>query len=130
MDMTQILSRIAIFAAALALPASAHAGSIEGKWKSAKGTMIVNVAPCGNSHCGTVIWAAERHRKKGVTIGARVLTNLHAVGDGVYKGRAFDPRHKISGQATIRQAGPNAMIVRGCAIAGVICKENRWTRVG
>jgi len=35
----------------------------------------------------------------------------------------------ISGSATVRQDGPNAMVVKGCAVLGLFCKEQRWTRV-
>ena len=50
-------------------------------------------------------------------------------GDGVYKGKAFEPKRNIRGSATVRQVGPNVMVVKGCAILGMICKEQRWTRV-
>lgn len=128
--MKKILTRTAIFAAAVALPAAAaFAEPIEGKWKNRKGTVVVQVAPCGNAHCGTVAWASAHNREEGVTPGKRVLTNLKPAGDGTYKGRAFEPKRQIAGSATVRQAGPDVMIVRACAIAGIICKEQRWTRV-
>ena len=36
----------------------------------------------------------------------------------------------MNGSATVRQVGPNRMVVKGCALAGLLCKEQRWTRVG
>ena len=47
----------------------------------------------------------------------------------LYKGRGFVPRRNIRSSATIRQTGPNTMVVEGCALAGLLCKEQRWTRV-
>jgi uncharacterized protein (DUF2147 family) len=129
MNMKQILTKAAIFAAALVLPAAALAAPIEGQWKNAKGTVVVRVAPCGAGHCGVVSWASAHNREQGVTPGTRVLSDLRPVGDGTYKGRAFEPKRDIAGSATVRQAGPNIMVVRACAIAGLICKEQRWTRV-
>ena len=41
----------------------------------------------------------------------------------------FEPKRGLSGSATVRQLGPNVMVVKGCAVAGLICKEQRWTRV-
>lgn len=127
--MKTILIRAAILATAAALPVAAFAAPIEGQWKNAKGTVVVRVAPCGNSHCGTVAWASAHNRDEGVTPGTRVLSDLRPVGNGTYKGRAFEPKRDIAGSATVRQAGPNVMVVRACAIAGLICKEQRWTRV-
>jgi uncharacterized protein (DUF2147 family) len=129
MIMKQILAKAALLAAAAALPAAALAAPIEGQWKNAKGTVVVKVARCGSAYCGTVASASRNNRNKGVTPGTRVLTNLQPAADGTYKGRAFEPKRDIAGSATVRQAGPNVMIVRACAIAGLICKEQRWTRV-
>jgi uncharacterized protein (DUF2147 family) len=129
MIMKQILHQAAVVAAAIALPAAAFAAPIEGKWKNAKGTVVVRVAPCGPAHCGTVAWASAHNRGEGVTPGTRVLSDLRPTGDGTYKGRAFEPKRDIAGSATVRQAGPNVMVVRACAIMGFICTEQRWTRV-
>lgn len=129
MIMKKILTRAAVLASAAALPAAAFAAPIEGHWKNSKGTVIVKVAPCGPSHCGTVAWASAHNRDEGVTPGTLVLSDLRPVGDGTYKGRAFEPKRDIGGSATVRQAGPNVMVVRACALAGLICKEQRWTRV-
>ncbi len=129
MNMKRILTHIALSAAALVLPATAFAAPIEGQWKNPHGNVIVRVAPCGNAYCGTITWASPKNRDKGATPGTRVLSDLRPAGEGVYKGRAFEPKRDIPGSATVRQVGPNIMVVRGCAIAGLICKEQRWTRV-
>jgi uncharacterized protein (DUF2147 family) len=76
-----------------------------------------------------VSWASAKNREKGMTAGTRVLSDLKPQGDGVYKGRAYEPKRKIPGSATVRQVGPDVMIVKGCAVIGLICKEQRWTRV-
>jgi uncharacterized protein (DUF2147 family) len=125
------MKRLLITLAALALAAApaAAAASIEGRWANAKRSVIVEVERCGNAWCGTVGWATPKNRRKGAAPGTRVLTDLRPQGDGVYKGRAFEPKRNISGSATIRQVGPNTMIVKGCAVIGLLCKEQRWTRV-
>ena len=62
-------------------------------------------------------------------LGTRILSDLRPAGGGVYKGRAFEPKRNIRGSATVRQVGPNVMVVKGCAVLGVLCKEQRWTRI-
>ena len=57
-----------------------------------------------------------------------MLSDLKPAGDGIYKGRAFEPKRDISGSATVRQVGPDVMIVKGCAVMGLFCKAQRWTR--
>jgi uncharacterized protein (DUF2147 family) len=130
MIMKRILNQAAIIATAIALPVAAFAAPIEGQWKNSKGTVVVRVGRCGDAHCGVVSWASAHNRDKGVTPGTRVLTDLRPAGDGTYIGRAFEPKRDIAGSATVRHVGPNVMIVRACAVMGLFCKEQRWTRVG
>ena len=128
--MKQILTRTALALFAAALPATATAQALEGKWANPKRSVIVNVMRCGDALCGTVSWASAKNKQKGVTPGTRVLTGLKPLGDGVYRGRALEPKRNISGSATVRQDGPNVMVVKGCAVVGLFCREQRWTRIG
>ena len=135
--MKRFVTKIALVLVAAAVPVAASAqAAIDGHWKNPKGSVVVRVAPCGSSYCGIVVNASDRARAsaaKGGTphlVGTRILTNLRPAGDGSFKGQAFDPKRNIHAPATIRLIGPNALQVRGCAIAGMfICKEQRWTRV-
>jgi uncharacterized protein (DUF2147 family) len=127
--MKQILGIAGLIVVAATVPASARAQAIEGRWANPKRSVIVNVVRCGDAYCGTVSWASARNREKGTTPGTRVLSDLRPAGEGIYKGSAFEPKRSISGSATVRQVGPDVMIVKGCAVMGLFCKEQRWTRV-
>lgn len=130
MNMKAILTKAALVALAFAAPATASGqATLEGKWANPKRSVIVHVAPCGNALCGIISWASAHNRERGTTPGTRVLTDLRSIGDGTYKGNAYDPKHEVSGTALVRQDGPNVMIVKGCAVWGIVCKEQRWTRV-
>lgn len=113
--------------AASAASVSAH--PLEGRWANPHHSVIVNVTRCGDAYCGIVSWATARNREHGTTPGTRVLSDLRPAGDGIYKGSAFEPKRSISGSATVRQLGPNVMMVKGCAVLGLVCREQRWTRV-
>lgn len=128
--MKRILARFAIIALAATVPVTASAqAALEGRWKNPKGSVVVNVAPCGDAYCGTVSWASAKNREKGTTPGTRVLTDLKPTGNGTYKGRAYEPKRNLRGSATVRQVNPDLMIVKGCVIGGLLCKEQRWLRV-
>jgi len=116
--------------ACAALPAWASAqATLEGRWANPHHTVVVNVERCGGAYCGTVSWANARNRAAGTAPGTRVLDGLRPTGEGTYEGSAFEPKRKIHGSATVRQEGPNVMVVKGCAVLGLFCKEQRWTRV-
>ena len=127
------MRQIALSFALVALPSTAAAAPIEGKWQNPKDSVIVNVTPCGaGTWCGRVSWASPKAKRKAdgrLRVGTQLLSGLKADGRGGYKGRAYEPRRQIRANATIRQAGRNALIVRGCALGGLVCKAQRWTRV-
>ena len=136
--MKQILIGIALLASASASASvlAATGASVEGRWANPKRSVIIEVARCGPAWCATVVAASAKARAKarqGGTpelIGTRVLSNARPVGNGVFKGRGFVPKRNIHAPATIRQRGRNVMEVEGCALAGLLCKEQRWTRIG
>ena len=135
--MKQILAKAGLILLAATVPVTASAqAALEGQWRNPKGNVTVKVAPCGNAWCGTVVDASAKAKagaRKGGTpslVGTRILSNLRPTGHGTYKGQAFEPKRNIRAPATVRLVGPNAIEVRGCAIAGILlCKEQRWTRV-
>ena len=135
--MQRILVRAITLVAAAALPLAASAKGLEGHWRNPKGSVTVKVTPCGrNAYCATVVDASEKAKasaRKGGTarlIGTQILTDLRPAGNGTYKGRAFEPKRNIRAPATVRVVGPDAITVKGCVISGIICKSQRWTRVG
>jgi uncharacterized protein (DUF2147 family) len=127
------MRQIPLSLALIALPSAAAAAPIEGKWQNPKDSVIVDVRPCGSATwCGRVSWASPKAKRKAdgrLRVGTQLLSGLKADGRGGYKGRAYEPRRRIRANATIRNAGRNALIVRGCALGGLICKSQRWTRV-
>ena len=128
--MTRFLTKIFLVLFAATVPVTAQAqAALEGRWANPKRSVIVSVARCGDALCGTVSWATPKNKDRGVTPGTRVLSDLKPLGGGLYRGRALEPKRNISGSATVRQDGPNVMVVKGCAVMGLLCKEQRWTRV-
>lgn len=135
--MKQRIAQFALLIALGAVPASASAkAAFEGQWRNPKGSVTVRVAPCGDAWCGTVVEASTKAKasaRKGGTpqlIGTRILSEVRLAGHGEYKGRAFDPKRNIHAPATIRLLGTSTLVVKGCVLRGLICKEQRWTRVG
>src|SRR6476659_694061 len=128
--MTRFLTKISLVLFAATVPVTAQAqAALEGRWANPRHSVIVSVARCGDAYCGTVSWASARNREKGTTPGTRVLSDLRPAGEGIYKGRAFEPKRDSSGSATVRQVGPDVMIGKVCAVMGLFCKEQRWTRI-
>ena len=119
--------------ALLAVPASASAPApIEGRWSNPKDSVVVRVARCGATYCGRVAWASAKAQAKARSplVGRQLMSGFRPDGRGGYKGRVFLPRHKVFAPATIRALGRDTLSVKGCALSGMVCKEQRWSRVG
>jgi uncharacterized protein (DUF2147 family) len=134
--MKQILAKVALFLIVAAVPVTASAqAALEGHWRNPKGSVVVRVTSCGDAYCGVVIQASDKAKasaRKGGTptlIGTRILSGMKPTGEGTFKGLAFDPKRNIRAPATVRLLGPSTLVVKGCVLSGIICKEQRWTRV-
>src|SRR5256885_521430 len=135
--MKHLLAKTVLVLVTAAMPAMASSEApLEGQWRNAKNSVTVKVVPCGGALCANVVGATEKAKagaRLGGTpnlIGTRILTGLRPAGAATYKGQAFDPKRNLHVPATVRILGPDLIVVRGCALAGMfICKEQRWTRV-
>ena len=129
------MKRSTILIASLLLAAPASAQAIEGQWTNYKKNVVVQVERCGAAYCGRVVRASpkaqEKARKGGTPrlIGTQILTGLKPTGDGRYRGRAFVPKRNIHATATVRQLNDNVMQVSGCVLGGLLCDNEKWTRV-
>jgi len=131
------VASIGLVLAALSTPALAAAGApIEGRWSNPKDSVVVEVSRCGAAWCGTVVQATAKAkadaRKGGIAglIGTRLMNGFKPVGDGKYRGKVLLPKRGIHASGTIRLRGHDTLLVEGCALGGLVCKEQRWSRVG
>ena len=130
------VSKILVFLAALAglaTPTAAQPSPFEGHWANPKRSMIVNVSRCGGNYCAVVVKAsakAQANARKGGTehfIGTEIL-RVRPTGDGVFKGKAFDPESNMHVSATVTMVAPGVMDLKGCALLGLVCEQQRWTK--
>jgi len=126
------MRQIPLGLALIALPSAAAAAPIEGRWQNPKDSVIVNVAPCGaGTWCGKVSWASPKAKRKtnSSLVGSSLLTGLKADRKGGYRGRVYLPKRRMHAIATVRPIGADSLLIKGCVLAGVLCRAERWTRV-
>lgn len=128
-----MLSILIILAASGASPPAMQ--SVEGRWTNPKRNVVLKLAPCGSELCGTVEWASRKaieDARRGGTrslIGAQVMSGFKPDGAGNFKGRATDPKRGLRGSATIRLTSSDTLQVKGCAVGGLMCREQQWKRL-
>ena len=128
--MRNFLFSLAAIAAA-ATPAVAR-DPIEGLWKH--GPMVVEIGPCGDDLCGTVVKASPLQQQKAERgsgtrlIGSRLITGIEPTGPATYRGRVFAADRNVYASGTVHQLSPNELEVKGCVLM-VICKSRTYQRV-
>ena len=125
-----------LLALTAASTAASAADALEGLWKNRPNTLVVRIAPCGSALCGTVVQASNdakaSTRKAGTAnlVGTQVLTGLRKSTQGGYSGQIFNPNLNIHASGTVSLESPTVLVVRGCVLAGLICRQQHWLRVG
>ena len=106
--------------------------SVQGRWRSPGGNSIIDIAPCGESLCGTVAWASEKAKRDArkstdQLVGAQLLTQLKPAGRG-WQGWLFIPDKNMRVTAKLQLIGPQQLKVSGCAVGKSLCRSALWTR--
>jgi uncharacterized protein (DUF2147 family) len=125
--------------AALSFTTPAHAAPADafGRWVTQSGNGHVDIAPCGQSACGTIVWGqggpstdtknpnpALRSRP---LIGVRILEGFRQAPNGWVNGRLYDPESGNSYRGEILPQTDGTLKVKGCV--GPICRAQIWRRV-
>jgi uncharacterized protein (DUF2147 family) len=126
------MSTIASLTLALATAQPAQQAPIEGLWKNPIGSAIIAVAPCGKVLCGKVVWASARGQREVAkttpnVVGTTVLTGVKPRGKG-WAGQLFIPDDNIHVSAKLQLLSATQLKLTGCALAGLICRSQIWTR--
>ena len=105
---------------------------IEGLWRNPIGSAIIAITPCGNALCGKVVWASARGQREASTstshvVGTTVLTEVMANGNR-WTGILFIPDDNIHVSARLQLLGARNLQLTGCALAGLLCRSQIWTR--
>lgn len=107
--------------------------NLEGLWRNPIGSAVIRVAPCGRVLCGTVVWASERGKREAATstshiVGTTVLTGVKPVSDNRWFGELFIPDDNVHVAARLQLLGRNRLKLTGCAVLGLFCRSQIWTR--
>jgi uncharacterized protein (DUF2147 family) len=140
------LAALTLAALTLAVAAPAFAADPSGTWLTEPGTSRIRIANCGGALCGTIIWLKEptdsethqaRLDKNNADAGKRTRPLM---GVGIVIGMKPSAADKWAGQVYnaedgktytgyITMQGANALKLEGCALGGLVCKAQIWTRV-
>jgi uncharacterized protein (DUF2147 family) len=140
-----ILRIAAVAFAVLGLTDVASADPI-GTWMTENGRSRIRIADCGGALCGTIVWLKEPNDpetgkpktdknnadsgKRGrPLIGVPIVISMKPNGASKWSGPVYNAEDGKTYSGNLTEQGPDAVRLEGCAMGGLICKGQNWTRV-
>ncbi|MCZ7657215.1 MAG: DUF2147 domain-containing protein [Xanthobacteraceae bacterium] len=143
--MSQIRCLALAAAVAMLTATPGFAADPTGTWLTEGGKSRVRVANCGSALCGTIVWLnepndpatgkpktdknnADAGKRARPLIGVQIVLGMKPNGASKWSGQVYNAEDgkTYSGHLTLN--GSNALRLEGCALGGMICKGQNWSR--
>jgi uncharacterized protein (DUF2147 family) len=146
MKLTKRLALSAIGLLAIAIVHPALAADPNGTWLTEPGTSRVRIADCGGALCGTIVWLKEPNdpatqkprldnsnadaAKRGRPLmGVAIVIGMKPSGAEKWSGQVYNAEDGKTYTGFITMQGASTLKLEGCALGGLVCKAQTWTRV-
>lgn len=138
-----------VFAAAALLALAGSEGALAadptGNWLTQTGTSRIRIADCGGALCGTIVWlkeptdpdtgkaktdknnsdAAKRARP---LIGVQIVLGMKPAGADKWSGQVYNAEDGKTYSGNLTFSGGTSLQLQGCALGGLVCKGQTWTK--
>jgi uncharacterized protein (DUF2147 family) len=133
-------------AAALAVTSPVFAADPHGVWRTEPGTSRIRIADCGGALCGTIVWLkdpndaetqkprldkvnADSSKRGRPLMGVTIVIGMKPAGADKWSGQVYNAEDGKTYTGSVTMLGANALKLEGCALGGLLCKAQTWTRV-
>jgi uncharacterized protein (DUF2147 family) len=136
---------IAAVTVLLTLGGSALAAEPTGTWLTQTGSSRIRIADCGGALCGSIVWLKEPNdaetgkpktdknnadagKRSRPLIGTQIVLGMKPNGANKWAGQVYNAEDGKTYSGNITMTGDNALQLQGCALGGLVCKSQTWTR--
>ena len=142
------IGRFLALATVLALTGSGSAFAAEpnGTWLTQTGGSRIRVADCGGALCGTIIWLKEPNdpdtgkpktdknnsdaaKRSRPLLGVQIVLGMKPAGAGKWTGQVYNAEDGKTYSGNLTFTGGDSLQLQGCALGGLVCKSQTWTKV-
>jgi uncharacterized protein (DUF2147 family) len=133
-------------AALVALAGSALAADPAGMWLTQSGNSRIRLADCGGALCGTIVWLKEPNdpdtgkpktdknnsdasKRSRPLIGVQIVLGMKPAGTDKWSGQVYNAEDGKTYSGNLTFSGGNSLQLQGCALGGLVCKGQTWTKV-
>jgi uncharacterized protein (DUF2147 family) len=122
----RFITTAALSLTAISLSTSAFAADPYGTWTRPSTGAQVNFYKCADKLCAKITGQKDPSKKD--TIGKVIMSGATKTSDNTWKGDLLntDDGKIYSGVVTLE--GPSALNLKGCALAGLLCKGETWAK--
>ena len=116
-----------------------------GNWVSDGGRVTVRLSSCGGALCGTIVSLkeatdsktgrpktdkhnADASKRDRPMLGLPVVLSMKPTGSGKWSGKIYNAEDGKTYAGHITKTGERSLKVEGCAMAGLICRAQNWTK--
>jgi uncharacterized protein (DUF2147 family) len=116
-----------------------------GTWLTQGGNSRIRIADCGGALCGTIVWLKEPNdpdTKKPKTdknnsdaakrsrplIGVQIVLGMKPAGADKWTGQVYNAEDGKTYSGNLTYSGGDALQLQGCALGGLVCKGQAWTK--
>ena len=108
------------------LASAAHAADPYGTWTRPSTGTQVSFYACGANLCAKVVGVKDKTKQD--TVGKTIMTGATKSGDNVWKGDLLNLEDGKTYSGVVTLEGPSSLNLKGCALGGLICKGETWTK--
>jgi uncharacterized protein (DUF2147 family) len=142
---TRAAVAFAVVALGSAVYAAAPASSMTGTWLVESGEAHVEIEPCGEGLCGTVVWMDEPYDEHGnekidifnpdetlrdrKVVGLTIMEVFPANGKPTWKGTIYDPNDGKTYKCSVEPKSEDRIKFRGYIGIPLFGRTTHWTRV-
>lgn len=142
------IGRYLALAAVLALTGSegALAADPNGVWLTQTGGSRIRLADCAGALCGTIIWLKEptdpdtrkpktdknnsdASKRARPLLGVQIVLGMKPAGADKWTGQVYNAEDGKTYSGNLSYSGGNSLQLQGCALGGLVCKSQTWTKV-
>jgi uncharacterized protein (DUF2147 family) len=128
MSRTFAIAMSAILGLAVVMPASA--ADPRGNWMTENGRAKVAIISCGGALCGNIVALTEPNAAKRTRplIGVPIVIGMTPDTAEKWKGQVYNAEDGKTYSGSITLVNATTLTLQGCALGGLICKNQTWTR--
>jgi uncharacterized protein (DUF2147 family) len=116
-----------------------------GVWLTEGGKSRIRIADCGGALCGTIVGLQEPNdpetgkpkvdknnsdagKRARPLVGVQIVLGMKPAGEGKWAGQVYNAEDGKTYSGNLTFSGGASLKLEGCALGGLVCKGQTWTK--